>query len=429
MRSVEEILAPAERAYAAHPQADVPAGARGPAAVGLPESADEVCALVDHARAEGLRVAVHTTGRGVRQTGPLDDTLLIRTAGLAGAWLDAPAEVVRAAGGSLWSDVSRVAAPAGLAAPAVTTPSVGVAGSVLAGGVGWLGRRHGLASESLSAVELVTGDDRLLRADAEHERDLFWALRGGGGGLGVVTAVELRVVATGAMHAGLLAWPGARAADVLHAWREWTYAAPREATSIARLVGGRSEPAAYLEAVVLAGAGDAAALLQPLRALAPERDTFAPCAPAALDTLHFDVLGERPVYYDHLLLDELPGEALDAFLEVAGPDARFPILDVELRHLGGALNDRARDCGALGALDAGYLLVVAADPAAAPIARDVVDAMSPWAAGHIFPSFADEGTSRTDVFRSETLPRLAAVKALYDPEDRFLSAPAPSPVR
>ena len=348
--------------------------------------------------------------------------------GLTGATLDARAEVVRAAGGCLWSDVSRVAAPAGLAAMAVTTASIGVAGSVLAGGVGWLSRRHGLASESVRAVELVTGDGRVARADADHERDLFWALRGGGGGLGVVTAVELAVIATGTMHAGVFrgrgatpptsCTPGARGPTALRARRR----ASRGSSAAAPSVDG------YVEAVVLDGRGERGAARLVARARPGARHVRRVrrrgARPPALRRP-----GRRPVRYDHLLLDQLPHEAVDALLDVAGPAARFPMLDVELRHLGGALNDRGRDCGALGALDADYLLVVAADPSAAQIAGDVVDAMSPWAAGHIFPSFAGAETAEDDVFVSASLRRLAAVKALYDREDRFTSALVPSPVR
>jgi FAD/FMN-containing dehydrogenase len=379
-----------------------------------PRSADEVCALVDHARAHDRRIAVQTTGRGVRQTAPLDGTLLIRSTGLGGVTLDAPAEVVRAGGGALWTDVSRVAAPAGLAAPAVTTASIGVAGSVLAGGVGWLSRRHGLAAEHVRAIEIVTADGRLVRADPDRERDLFWALRGGGGGLGVVTAVELALIAPRELHAGTLVWPGARAADVLHAWRDWTEQAPREASSIVRLAAGEVR----IETVLLGVREVAVPLVAPLRALAPSTDTFGPAAPSALDSLHEDILAGRPVHYDHLLLDELPAEAVDALLEVAEPGAGLPLLDVELRQLGGALNERSRDAGALGALDAGYLMVVASDPETASVAEELVDALSPWAAGHIFPGFAG---SAEDVFVPDVRRRLTAVKALYDPEDRFVS--------
>jgi FAD/FMN-containing dehydrogenase len=403
---------------------DRPAGtvavADRPVAVADPRTADEVRAVVEHAAAQDWRIVVHTTGRGLRQAGPLADALLVRTAALDSVRLDAPAQIVRAGGGVRWSDLSTASAPAGLAPVAVTTPSVGVAGTLLAGGTGWLSRRFGLACEWLRAAELVTADGRLVRADADHERDLFWAVRGGGGGLGVVTAMELALVAPRPLHAGFLGWPGTRAQEVLHAWRTWTQALPREVTSIARIVGGDHEPRVYVEAVALLDAPVADALLAPLRALGPEDDTFAPAAVGALDALHFDVLGGRPVHYDHLLLDDLPAEALDALLEVAGPGAGFPLLDVELRQLGGALNDRARSSGALGSLDAEYGIVVAADPAAQAGAGEACDAVSPWAASHIFVSFLGQSSVSDDVFTSDALRRLQAVKALYDPQDRFL---------
>jgi FAD/FMN-containing dehydrogenase len=420
MRSLESILLRDGGAFPAHPQAGPIALVDRPAAIALPRTADEVRAVVEHAGRQGWRIAVHTTGRGVRQTGPLADTLLVRTSDLDGVRLDAPAKIARVGGGARWSDVSAVSAPAGLAPVAVTTPTVGVAGTVLAGGTGWLSRRFGLACEWLRAIELVTGDGRLVRADADHERDLFWALRGGGGGLGVVTAMELGLLAPTPLQAGFLGWPGTRAEEVLHAWREWTTALPREVTSIARMVGGDHEPRVYVEAVALLDPRAADALLAPLRALRPEDDTFAPTGPAALDTLHFDVLGDRPAYYDHLMLDDLPAEALDALLETAGPGAGFPLLDVELRHLGGALNDRTRGVGALGSLDAEYGIVVAADPGAQTGAREACEAVSPWAAGHIFVSFLGQSSVTDDVFTSDALRRLQAVKALYDPDDRFV---------
>ncbi|HEY8582712.1 MAG TPA: FAD-binding protein, partial [Capillimicrobium sp.] len=417
----QTILLSDGEAFRAHPQAGLDPRQR-PAAIAVPRSVDEVRAVIEHAGERGWRVAVHTTGRGVRQTGPLDETLLVRTDRLAGAALDAPLGRVRVGGGARWAEVSAAAAPAGLAALSIPTPGVGVAGTVLAGGVGWLGRRHGLASESLLAAELVTADGALLRADEERERDLWWALRGGGGGLGVVTALELAVVDPGPLHAGVLSWPAARAAEVLHAWRAWTATVPREVTSLARLVGGGDPlPAVHVEAVLLAAPAAADALLAPLRELGPATDTFRAAGPEALDALHFDVLGDRPVHYDHLLLDQLPAEALDDFLDAAGPAAGVPLLDVELRHLGGALDERAKACGALGALDAGYLLVVAAAPDRASVAQEVVEALSPWAAGHIFLSFAGDAAAGADVFVSDALRRLRAVKALYDPADRFVS--------
>jgi FAD/FMN-containing dehydrogenase len=392
----------------------------GPVVV-VPESVAAVQRIVRRARSSGARIAIETTGGGVRQSAPADGTLRLRTRALDAVAVDCAARIARVGGGALWSDLSRVAAPAGLAAPAVTTSTLGIAGGVLTGGIGWLARRHGMAGEALRAVELVTADGRLLRADADHERELFWALRGGGGGLGVITAMELALVAVGPLQAGVLSWPVTDAGRVLEAWRAWTQDAPREASTLVRVAGAGPRTGVHVEAVVLADESTAAAILAPLRALGPHRDDVAPAAPAILDTLHFEVPGTRTAYYDHLLLAELPPEALEAFAAAALPGVGDPLLELELRQLGGALNERARHGGALGALDAEYGAIVAVTPAAHAFAADVMDAVSPWAAGHLFLSFAGEPVDGETVFLADAVRRLEAVKALYDPEDRFFS--------
>jgi FAD/FMN-containing dehydrogenase len=113
---------------------------------------------------------------------------------------------------------------------------VGVTGYTLGGGIGWLARRYGLAANSVTAVEIVTPDGRLVRADADHEADIFWAVRGGGGSLGVVTALEMTLYPVSELYAGALFFPLERAAEVLHAWRRWTDTAPDELTSWGRLL-------------------------------------------------------------------------------------------------------------------------------------------------------------------------------------------------
>jgi FAD/FMN-containing dehydrogenase len=387
----------------------------------VPQSVADVQRVVERARSGGARIAVETTGGGVRQSAPLHGTLLVRTAALNAVVVDVPARVARVGGGALWNGLSRVAAPAGLAAPAVTTSALGIAGGVLTGGIGWLARRYGMASEALLAVELVTADGRLLRADAEHERELFWALRGGGGGLGVITAMELSLVTLGPLHAGVLSWPVSQAERVLEAWRAWTMDAPREASTLFRIAGAGPRTGVHVEAVVLGDERAATAILAPLRALGPEHDGITAAAPSILDTLHFEVPGARTAYYDHVLLAELPPEALEAVTAVALPAVGNPLLELELRHLGGALNERMRHGGALGTLDAEYGAIVAVTPGAAALAAEVMDAVSPWAAGHMFLSFAGEPLDGETVFVADAVRRLHAVKALYDPEDRFLS--------
>jgi hypothetical protein len=406
-----------------HPAMDspVPAPVSLAAAVVVPQSVADVQRVVARARASGARIAIETTGGGVRQSGAPHGTLLVRTPALNAVVVDVPARVARVGGGALWSDLSRVAARAGLAAPGVTTTSLGVAGGVLTGGIGWLARRYGMASEALLAAELVTADGRLLRADAEHERELFWALRGGGGGLGVITALELSLIAVGPVQAGVLSWPVADAQRVLEGWRAWTEDAPREASALVRVVGAGLQTGVHIEAVVLGDERYADVVLRPLRALGPHLDDVTAGGPAILDGLHFEVPGTRTAYYDHLLLAELPPEALEAFTEVALPGVGHPLLEVELRHLGGALNDRHRHAGALGSLDAEYGAIVAVTPDAPAFAAEVLDAVSPWAAGHMFLSFAGEPIAGETVFVADAVRRLHAVKALYDPDDRFLS--------
>ena len=138
--------------------------------------------------------------------------------------IDPVARTARAKAGVVWLEVAEAAAEHGLAGLAGSSPDVGVVGYTLGGGMSWLGRSYGLAANNVQAIEVVTADGRLVRADACHETELFWALRGGGGSFGVVTAIELRLFPVTEVYAGLLWWPVDAASEVLQAWRELTQA-------------------------------------------------------------------------------------------------------------------------------------------------------------------------------------------------------------
>jgi len=116
-----------------------------------------------------------------------------------------------------------------------SSPTVCIAGYTLGGGVSFYGRRHGLACNQVTAIELVTAGGEQIRVDAENEPDLFWALRGGGGSFGVVTAIEFNLLPLREIYAGALFFPAEQASDVLHGWREWTSDVPDEMTSVGRL--------------------------------------------------------------------------------------------------------------------------------------------------------------------------------------------------
>src|SRR3712207_1785403 len=155
---------------------------------------------------------------------------------MRGVSIDPDARVARVAAGAIWIEVVKAAAEHGLAALAGSSPDVGVVGYTLGGGLSWLARKHGIGANQVAAVELVTADGRLVRADRENEPDLFWAVRGGGGAFGVVTAIEFNLFPITEVYAGILWFPVERAIEVLNAWRAWTSDLPDEMTSVGRIL-------------------------------------------------------------------------------------------------------------------------------------------------------------------------------------------------
>ena len=199
-----------------------------PAAVAYPTNQREVSEVVVAAARAGLRVAPQTTGHNA---GPL------AAAGSRTSSWSAPrddpgdrrprARIARVEGGALWLGAVEAAAAHGLAALHGSSPDVGIAGYSLGGGIGWYARKLGLATNSLTAVELVTADGSVVRADADTNAELFWALRGGGGSFGVVTALEFALYPIESAYAGMLIWDRTDAEKVLRRWADW---APRRRT-------------------------------------------------------------------------------------------------------------------------------------------------------------------------------------------------------
>src|SRR6516162_3399626 len=316
-----------------------------PAAVIFPESATEVAAAIGYAAERGLRVAAQGTGHNAGPLGSLADTVLLRTERMRGVQIDPVARTARAEAGVVWLDVVQAAAQHGLATLAGSSPDVGVTGYTLGGGLSFLGRRYGLAANNVTAAEVVTADGRWVRTDREHEPDLFWALRGGGGSFGVVTAIELELFPLNHAYAGVLFYPIERGSEVLHAWRDLTHSdsVPDELTTVGRFLRlppipeipeeVRGKSFVIVEAYHVGDPAHADELLAPLRALGPVNDTIQTVPMPALSHLHMDPEQPVPGFGDGLMVAELPARAIDAFVEVAGQNARFPLLTVELRHL------------------------------------------------------------------------------------------------
>jgi FAD/FMN-containing dehydrogenase len=329
-----------------------------PAVVAQPHDADGVAAVVNFARENGLRVAVQTEGHGAGAlAGVGEDTLLLKTGRMTGAEIDAENRRARVSAAAKWRDVSALASPRGLAPLSGLSAEVGVVGYTLGGGLGWLSRKHGLACNSVLAAEVITADGKLVRADRSNEPDLFWALRGGGGSFGAVTALEFELYPAEELYAGMFAWPWERTADVLHAWREWISGLPDELSTLARILQlprlpnvpepVRGRQLVVIEAAYLGAAGSAGELLRPLRDLRPELDTFTTVPPAALGRLHMEPEDPVPYAAGGQMLDELPPAAIDAITEAAGPGSGSPLISFELRHLGGALAEPPPDAARL----------------------------------------------------------------------------------
>jgi FAD/FMN-containing dehydrogenase len=426
------VALPSDDGYDAARQAFNLAVDQRPAAVAYPGNAQEVAAVVRFASERGLRVAPQATGHNAGPLGALEGTILLKTSGMHQVTIDPERRIGRAEAGALWEDVVDAAAPHGLLALHGSSPDVGVVGYSLGGGMGWLAREHGLQTNNVTAIELVTGDGTLVRTDREHDPELFWALRGGGGNFGVVTAIEFKLFPLTEIFAGFMLWNWTEAERVLAAWTDWAVDAPDAVTTSFRIMQMpplelvpepiRGRQIVLIDGAVLGDEADAAALIAPLRALGPEIDTFAMVPAPSLVRLHQDP--EEPVPYtsESALIEELPRAAQQALVELAGPGSDSPLLMVELRQVGGALARVAPGHGALPKVDAQFVLfalgmAIDADMEAAMLAHAgrVKAALAPWSGGGLYLNFAEHAVDTSASYGAFTYRRLQAVKARVDP--------------
>lgn len=409
-----------------------------PAVVVLVRSAADVVEAVKFARAQGMRVAPQGTGHGSEPLESLAGAMLIRTLPMRRVDIDPAARTARAGAGARWHDVGVPAAAHGLAALSRSSPNVGVTGYTLGGGLGWLARRYGLAANSVIAADLVTPDGRLVHTDSDYEPDLLWAVRGGGGSVGVVTALEFTLYPVDELYAGDLFFPIERSSEVLHAWREWTDTLPDEVTSVSHILRLpdlpaiadelRGRPFVIVEAAYLGDSVAGPELIAPLRRLGPKLDTFAMTSPADLGRLHMDPVESTPAQGDGALLADFPGAAIDTLVSLVGPGADTPLASVEIRQLGGAPGRPVPGDGAQPAIDARFLMYcngMTPTPELTDVvrarARALKDALAPWHADYDFYNLRESAGPASAVLSAEAYRRLQEIKAKYDPEQAIIS--------
>jgi FAD/FMN-containing dehydrogenase len=408
-----------------------------PEAVAFVETAADIRAVVDFARERDLKIAAQGTGHAAPALGSLEGALLLKTMRMGRVDVDPAVRTARVEAGALWGELGVAAGEHGLSGLSGSSPDVGVVGYSLGGGIGWLSRRHGLASNSITAIELVTAAGDLVRADRETEADLFWALRGGGGSFGVVTALELELFDTPEIYAGSIMWPAERGAEVFEAYRTLAAELPPEFTSGVRFLSlppipEVPEPLRGRSLVDVTGAFLGAEeqgreLLAPLRELGdPVIDTYAMVEPAALSHIFGDPEQPTPGMTHQALLRELAPETAEAIVENAGPGSGSPLLMVALRHLGGALAAAPEGAGALDLLDAEYAMYGVGLPMAPEMVPAIdthldriVDAVEPWSTGVDYLNLAERPSDASRAFAPETYARLREIRAQVDPAGMF----------
>lgn len=411
---------------------------RHPLAVARPESAEDVVAVVRAAGSAGLRLMPQSTGHAAAalRGADLSDTVIVDLSRLRGVSVDPEARSARVLGGSTWNDVLAAVAPHGLTALHGSAGDVSVVGYALSGGVSFYARAHGLAVGSVTEAQVVTADGALVRAAADENPELFWALRGGAGAIGVVVSVRLELLPYADVFAGMLLWDAVHAAEVTHAWARWTATAPESATTALRVLhlpplpelppflSGRS--VVVVDGAILETDAVASALLEPLRALSPEVDTFARIPAPALVGVHMDPPDPTPSVSAASMLAALPPEAADAFVAASGMPGMFI---TELRHLGGAAARPVEGGGAVSAVTGEYVAhavavapVADAVPGAEAAVRAGLAQLAPWRSTGVALTFVDEPDSDRAPAFGDGLVRLRELKRAIDPNGMLLGA-------
>ena len=402
----------------------------------------DVVEAVRFAAAEGLPVRVQATGHGAES--PISGGMILSTRGLDGLSIDPETRLARISAGLRWAPVIVAAAEHGLAPITGSSTSVGVVGYTLGGGIGPLARTYGFTSDWVRGFRVVTADGHVVTADRDTNSELFWALRGGKGGLAVVTELTLELVPLRSLYGGSAFFEGDAIEPALREWIDWSAELPDEATtSVALLsvpdIDGPPPPlrGRTVLSVRFAYPGETSEgerLFAPIREAAPVYlDFVAEMPTTAVASIHNDPEEGGPTWIRGFMLDTFDQDAGDVILELAGPGSGAPFLAVEIRQLGGATARDTEDGTAVGGRDSGYTLsLLAADPstfaeAAPERARAIADALGDRISAITNVNFAGDLADRAafeSVWPPAVQERLTAAREQWDPNQVFAFGPA-----
>ena len=398
-----------------------------PAAVLAAFDAQDVVEAVQFAARHGIRVTPQATGHG--PMADLTTDLLVITKELDEVVVH-PEGWARVGAGVKWLAVVEAAAPYGLAPLSGSITDVGIVGYTTGGGLGPMARTYGLASDKVRAIEVVTGDGELRRVTPTEHPELFFALRGGKGMLGIVTAIEFDLVQQPRFYGGSLWFDGADAPAVIEAWRAWSADLPEAGTTsfalfqlpdmegVPPMLAGRLTLSVRF--VWTGPAIEGERWFAAMRAAAPVIiDDVAEKPYAAIDSVHTDPLDPTPAHEAGQVLTDFPAEAASALLALTGPGTVSPQILVEVRQLGGAYARPGEHPSAFASRCAAYSLLVvgiAGIPGVEDHGAAVLDAMAPWVGGHRLPNFTFTPEEYLDAYDEVTLARLRRARRTYDPD-------------
>jgi FAD/FMN-containing dehydrogenase len=399
---------------------------------------DDVAAALGYARRHRLPIAVRGGGHSVTGASLCEDGLVLDVRGLDDVTVDPVRRIARVGGGCTWSQVDRATQAHGLATTGGRVSSTGVAGLTLGGGSGWLERKHGLACDNLLAAELVTAGGDLVRASAEEHPELLWALRGGGGNFGVITALELRLhPIEPELLGGLVLHPIARAREVVAHFRDVMRDAPDGLSLACMFLTGPDEPevpeALRGQPVVAIGGMFAGTVAEGEAALAATRAFGPPAADFFGPTTYADFqcsLDDPPGYRNWWTaenVDDLPDAAIDRIVTRAEQMPPGPA-QVFIAAWGGTIRRAHPDSSPLAGRDTAFVvhpLLLWEDPAddaqMIALGRAMRDDLQPFARADAYGNFlGDEGAARARAgFRPGAFERLRRIKAVWDPGYMF----------
>ncbi|MGF1473030.1 MAG: FAD-binding oxidoreductase [Rubrobacteraceae bacterium] len=412
--------------------------AKLPALAIQPTSAEDIAEVVRFARAQGLLLSVKGGGHNIAGTSIAEGGVTLDMSRMRDVDVNPEARIVHAGAGCLLQHVDGATQEHGLATMLGFVSETGVAGLTLGGGFGYLTRRFGWAVDNLEEVEIVTADGEIRTANRDENADLFWAVRGGGGNFGVVTRFTFRLHEVGpTVTGGQILWSAERADEVLATYRDLTESAPRELTAAAMI--RLAPPAPFIPEewhfkpvagmLVCHSGEDAEADLAPIRALGDPIVDLISEKPYVAQQSMLDAMNPKGFHYywKTEFLPGLSGEFLSTFRDSA-LRVTSPLSYSIIFHLGGALNEREDDDGAVGNRDAQFVAGYSGewpphltDEEHVAWVRDEWEKMRPFSTGGNYVNFqlADDGSDRTAAAYGKNYERLAEVKRVYDPDNLF----------